>query len=55
MISNYRSQFDRVIRTSSYGELAALQARVIALNEKDAKTARRRPGPASRGCFRPST
>ena len=41
MISNYRSQFDRVIRTSSYGELVKrLQARVVALNEKDAKTAR---------------
>jgi phospholipid transport system substrate-binding protein len=36
LISNYRSQFDRVIRTSSYGELVKrLQARVDALNEKD--------------------
>jgi phospholipid transport system substrate-binding protein len=34
LISNYRSQFDRVIRTSSYGELVKrLQARVVALNE----------------------
>jgi phospholipid transport system substrate-binding protein len=38
LISNYRSQFDRVIRTSSYGELVKrLQARVVALNEKEAK------------------
>ena len=41
LISNYRSQFDPVIRTSSYGELVKrLQARVVALNEKDAKTPR---------------
>jgi phospholipid transport system substrate-binding protein len=41
LISNYRSQFDRVIRTSSYGELVKrLQARVVALNEKDAKMPR---------------
>jgi phospholipid transport system substrate-binding protein len=41
LISNYRSQFDRVIRTSSYGELVKrLQARVVALNEKDPKTPR---------------
>jgi phospholipid transport system substrate-binding protein len=42
LISNYRSQFDRVIRTSSYGELVKrLQARVVALNEKEAKMAPR--------------
>ena len=41
LISNYRSQFDRVIRTSSYGELVKrLQARVVALTEKEAKMAR---------------
>ena len=41
LISNYRSQFDRVIRTSSYGELVKrLQARIDVLNEKDAKTPR---------------
>jgi hypothetical protein len=41
VISNYRSQFDQVIRTSSYGELVKrLQARVVALNEKDAKVPR---------------
>ena len=35
LISNYRSQFDRVIRTSCYPELVKrLQARVEALNEK---------------------
>jgi phospholipid transport system substrate-binding protein len=38
LISNYRSQFDRVIRTSGYPELVKrLQARVEALNEKDTK------------------
>ncbi|HYS92449.1 MAG TPA: ABC transporter substrate-binding protein [Candidatus Acidoferrales bacterium] len=38
LISNYRSQFDRVIRTSGYPELVKrLQARVEALNEKDGK------------------
>jgi phospholipid transport system substrate-binding protein len=47
LISNYRSQFDRVIRTSSYGELVKrLQARVVALNEKDAKTPRGAAQPA---------
>ena len=41
LISNYRSQFDRVIRTSSYGELVKrLEARVAALTEKEAKTPR---------------
>jgi len=36
LISNYRSQFDRVIRSSGYPELVKrLQARVDALNEKD--------------------
>lgn len=38
LISNYRSQFDRVIRTSGYPELVKrLQARVEALNEKDTR------------------
>lgn len=38
LISNYRSQFDRVIRSSGYPELVKrLQARVEALNEKDIK------------------
>ena len=38
LISNYRSQFDRVIRTSSYAELVnRLQNRVDALNEKGDK------------------
>jgi phospholipid transport system substrate-binding protein len=41
LISNYRSQFDRVIRTSSYGELVKrLEARVAALTHKEAKTPR---------------
>jgi phospholipid transport system substrate-binding protein len=41
LISNYRSQFDRVIRTSSYGELVKrLQARVVALYAQDAKMPR---------------
>ena len=41
LISNYRSQFDRVIRTSSYGELVKrLRARLVALNEKEAKMPR---------------
>jgi len=36
LISNYRAQFDRVIRSSGYPELVKrLQARVDALNEKD--------------------
>jgi len=38
LISNYRSQFDRVIRTSSYAELVKrLQNRVDALQEKEDK------------------
>ena len=38
LISNYRSQFDRVIRTNGYPELVKrLQARVTALNEKELK------------------
>ncbi len=42
LISNYRSQFDRVIRTSSYGELVKrLQTKGAFLNEKAAKTPRR--------------
>jgi phospholipid transport system substrate-binding protein len=36
LISNYRSQFDRVIRSNGYPELVKrLQARVDALNEKE--------------------
>jgi len=42
LISNYRSQFDRVIRTSSYGELVKrLQTKGAFLNEKATKTPRR--------------
>ena len=38
LISNYRSQFDRVIRSSGYPELVKrLQVRVEALNEKEIK------------------
>jgi phospholipid transport system substrate-binding protein len=38
LISNYRSQFDRVIRSNGYPELVKrLQARVDALNEKETK------------------
>jgi len=41
LISNYRSQFDRVIRQSGYPELVKrLQARVEALSEKDEKSPR---------------
>lgn len=41
LISNYRSQFDRVIRSSGYPELVKrLQARVDALNEKEGKAPR---------------
>ncbi|HTY80434.1 MAG TPA: ABC transporter substrate-binding protein [Candidatus Bathyarchaeia archaeon] len=36
LISNYRSQFDRIIRSSGYAELVKrLQARVDALNEQE--------------------
>jgi len=44
LISNYRSQFDRVIRTSGYPELVKrLQARVEALNEKDTRAPSKGP------------
>jgi len=42
LISNYRSQFDRVIRTASYEELVKrLQTKGAFLNEKASKTPRR--------------
>ncbi len=42
LISNYRSQFDRVIRTASYDELVKrLQTKGAFLSEKAAKTPRR--------------
>lgn len=42
LISNYRSQFDRVIRQQGYPELVRrLQVRVEALNEKEEKSAKR--------------
>jgi phospholipid transport system substrate-binding protein len=42
LISNYRSQFDRVIRTASYEELVRrLQTKGAFLNEKETKTPRR--------------
>jgi len=42
LVGNYRSQFDRIIRTSSYPELAKrLRAQGEFLNEKDARPARR--------------
>ena len=42
LISNYRSQFDRVIRTASYEELVKrLQTKGAFLNEKATKTPRR--------------
>ncbi len=48
LISNYRSQFDRVIRTTSYEELVKrLKTRGDFLSEKGAKTSRGSP-PASR-------
>jgi phospholipid transport system substrate-binding protein len=38
LVGNYRSQFDRIIRTSSYGELAKrLRTQGAFLNEKDTK------------------
>jgi len=41
LVSNYRSQFDRVIRQQGYPELVKrLQARVEALNEKEDKSAK---------------
>ena len=46
LISNYRSQFDRVIRTASYAELVKrLQTKGQFLSEKGAKTAPRRGDP----------
>ena len=48
LISNYRSQFDRVIRTTSYEELVKrLKTRGDFLSEKGAKTSQGSP-PASR-------
>jgi phospholipid transport system substrate-binding protein len=42
LISNYRSQFDRVIRTTSYEELVKrLKTRGEFLNDKATKTPRR--------------
>lgn len=41
LIGNYRSQFDRIIRTSSYGELAKrLRAQGAFLDDKDARPRR---------------
>jgi phospholipid transport system substrate-binding protein len=41
LIGNYRSQFDRIIRSSSYGELAKrLRTHGAFLNEKDARPRR---------------
>ena len=49
LISNYRSQFDRVIRQSGYPELVKrLQTRVEALNEKGDKAPPRGTRPAQR-------
>lgn len=46
LISNYRSQFDRVIRTASYEELVKrLQTKGAFLNEKATKTPARRADP----------
>jgi phospholipid transport system substrate-binding protein len=48
LISNYRSQFDRIIRTASYGDLVKrLKARSELLNEKGANGPRART-PAGR-------
>jgi phospholipid transport system substrate-binding protein len=42
LVGNYRSQFDRIIRSSSYGELAKrLRTQGAFLNEKDTRPARR--------------
>jgi phospholipid transport system substrate-binding protein len=44
LIGNYRSQFDRIIRSSSYGELAKrLRTQGAFLNEKDAREKDARP------------
>jgi phospholipid transport system substrate-binding protein len=49
LISNYRSQFDRVIRTTSYQELVKrLQTKGAFLSEKGTKTAPRRGDPDKR-------
>lgn len=41
LVGNYRSQFDRIIRSSSYGELAKrLRTQGAFLNEKDARPRR---------------
>ena len=49
LISNYRSQFDRVIRTTSYQELVKrLQTKGAFLSEKSTKTAPRRGDPDKR-------
>jgi phospholipid transport system substrate-binding protein len=49
LISNYRSQFDRVIRTSSYGELVKrLQTKGEFLSDKGSKTTPRRGDPDKR-------
>ena len=48
LIGNYRSQFDRIIRTASYGDLVKrLKARSELLNEKEANGPRVNP-PAGR-------
>ena len=37
LVGNYRSQFDRIIRTTSYDELVRrLKERVVQLNDKPA-------------------
>jgi phospholipid transport system substrate-binding protein len=49
LISNYRSQFDRVIRTTSYEELVKrLQTKGAFLSEKETKTTPRRGDPDKR-------
>jgi phospholipid transport system substrate-binding protein len=49
LISNYRSQFDRVIRTTSYQELVKrLQTKGAFLSEKETKTAPKRGDPDKR-------
>ena len=48
LISNYRSQFDRVIRTTSYEELEGLQTKGAFLSEKETKTTPKRGDPDKR-------
>lgn len=49
LVGNYRSQFDRIIRTSSYDELVRrLRIRVAQLNDKAAKPPAKPSGPAPR-------